>query len=260
MSLTEPTLTICRFSRVYEDQPALLKKADCIMDFSDLPGTSCYCDEEAAEMIRRRIAELPDGGIRLIDSGNYHYMSAIWMSRQTEPFDLMVFDNHTDMQEPAFGSILSCGGWIAWALDAQPSLRRVFLAGPPAEDFRILPARLRERTVFLSKEALTEERGSEALSFFDALEPAFPLYLSIDKDILCEQDALTGWTQGELSLNALLLHLDILKETLHRDRIPLVGLDICGEAPENQPDIFGKNETANRALISYTERLGEHMI
>ena len=249
MNLTEPTLTVCRFSRAYEDQAALLERADFIIDLSDLPGTNCYCDDQAADAICSRIDGCPAGGIHMIDSGNYHYMSALWMRRQTEPFDLMVFDNHTDMQEPAFGRILSCGGWIAWALDTQSALRRVFLVGPSAEHYQTLPVRLRDRTVFLSREALSEERDSRSLSFFDALEPAFPLYLSIDKDILCEEDAVTGWSQGDMRLNTLLGQLEGLGEILRKNRIPLVGLDICGEASEDQPDMYGVNEKANLALL-----------
>ena len=259
MSLTEPALTICRFSRVYEDQPSVMQEAAHIVDLSDVTGTSCYCDEQAAGTISRRISGFPLQGIRLIDSGNYHYMSALWMRRQTDPFDLMVFDNHTDMQEPAFGRILSCGGWIAWALETQPALRRVFLAGPSAEDFQLLPARLRERTVFLSKEALKEERGPEPLSFFDRLEPCVPLYLSIDKDILCQEDAITGWTQGDLRLEELMRLLGWLRKIRHRDSIPLLGVDVCGEAPEDQPDPYGKNEKANRTLITYLRMAWEHV-
>ena len=41
-----------------------------------------------------------------------------------------MFDNHTDMQPPAFGGLLSCGGWVAEAIEELPLLREVILAGP----------------------------------------------------------------------------------------------------------------------------------
>lgn len=48
-----------------------------------------------------------------------------------EPFELLVFDHHTDMQRPAFGGILSCGGWIREALETNENLKHVILVGPP---------------------------------------------------------------------------------------------------------------------------------
>ena len=48
-----------------------------------------------------------------------------------EPFELLVFDHHTDMQRPAFVGILSCGGWIREALETNENLKHVILVGPP---------------------------------------------------------------------------------------------------------------------------------
>lgn len=52
-----------------------------------------------------------------------------------EPFNLLVFDNHTDMQLPAFGGLLSCGGWIASALEEVEKLQEVWLIGPDEEAY-----------------------------------------------------------------------------------------------------------------------------
>ena len=51
------------------------------------------------------------------------------------PFRLLVFDNHTDMQLPAFGGLLSCGGWIAASLEEVPMLQEVILVGPDEEAY-----------------------------------------------------------------------------------------------------------------------------
>ena len=86
-----------------------------------MEGTNCYCDEAAAEEIRERIRPFGAGGLHFLDSGNYHYVSRLWLELVTEPFDLLVFDHHTDMQEPAFGGILSCGGWGQGSSGGAPS-------------------------------------------------------------------------------------------------------------------------------------------
>ena len=49
-------------------------------------------------------------GIHFLDSGNYHYVTKLWLDQVKEPFDLLVLDHHTDLQQPMFGDILSCGG------------------------------------------------------------------------------------------------------------------------------------------------------
>ncbi|MDQ9825992.1 hypothetical protein RFZ44_22080, partial [Acinetobacter sp. 163] len=95
-----------------------------------------------------------------------HYMSRIWLEKITEPVTLVVFDNHTDMQPPAFGGLLSCGGWIEAALTEIPLLQRVILIGPDEEALFQVEPELRERTDFLSRErlkAMTEEQRAEFL-------------------------------------------------------------------------------------------------
>ena len=79
-------------------------------------GAAANCDGEAQEILEKKIADLPVKGIHFVDSGNYHYMSLLWLKKVHTPFRLLVFDNHTDMQPPAFGGLLSCGGWAAEAL------------------------------------------------------------------------------------------------------------------------------------------------
>ena len=76
------------------------------LDCTQIAGTDCYCDDEAVKAIRGQIADagITDArGIHFIDGGNYHYMSKIWTDMVQEPFSLVVFDHHPDMQAPRFG-------------------------------------------------------------------------------------------------------------------------------------------------------------
>ena len=115
------------------------------VDAQDISGTNCYCDEEAAAEINRRTENVPVAGIHFIDSGNYHYITRLWIGRIREPFRLLVFDNHTDMQLPAFGGLLSCGGWIAAALEELEKLCQVILVGPDEEACSQVEDRLKEK-------------------------------------------------------------------------------------------------------------------
>ena len=45
-----------------------------------------------------------------IDSGDFHYLTEYWVSRIHEPFSLIVFDHHPDMQQPEWeGVVLQSG-------------------------------------------------------------------------------------------------------------------------------------------------------
>lgn len=76
------------------------------------------------------------GEIHFIDSGNYHYMTRIWLERSRSHLILLVFDNHTDMQPPVFGGLLSCIGWIYDSVMELPLLQKVILIGPDEEAFQ----------------------------------------------------------------------------------------------------------------------------
>ena len=79
----------------------------------------------------RELSHLVRKDCIFLDSGNYHYLTKLWLELVKEPFELLVFDHHTDMQRPAFGGILSCGGWIREALETNENLKHVILVGPP---------------------------------------------------------------------------------------------------------------------------------
>ena len=151
------------------------------------------------ETLRQKLEEFDADGIHFIDSGNYHYMSRIWLEKLNTPFRLVVFDNHTDMQPPAFGGLLSCGGWVAASLEELPLLKEVLLVGPDQEAFDQTEPVLQEKVRFLSRERLREMTMEEKVLFFEELSVDLPVYLSVDKDVLCAEDASTTWSQGDMT-------------------------------------------------------------
>ena len=110
-------IVLMNFSGIYREEEFWKNRQVSWIELQDVCGTNCYCDEEAIAEINKRTENYPTAGIHFIDSGNYHYMTRLWLTRMDQPFCLLVYDNHTDMQPPAFGGILSCGGWIAAALE-----------------------------------------------------------------------------------------------------------------------------------------------
>ena len=247
------------FSGIYEDQQFWRGKEVSRVEARDIPGTNCYCDEDAMNEIRSRIAPYSSGGIHFIDSGNYHYMTRIWLEKISEPFELLVFDNHTDMQPPAFGGLLSCGGWIYDSIMELPLLKKVILIGPDEEAFSRVDTKIQEKVIFLSREKLQEMKVEEVCAFVKEQVGEYPLYISIDKDVLCRDDADTNWSQGDMRVSTMLECLRSVRErmeyTAQMRRPPqlagILGVDICGECDATEPGSSALNDRANDVLLGF---------
>ena len=236
------------FSGIYKEQQfwqtGEIQRNISWVEVQELPGSNCYCDGDAMETLRQKLEEFDADGIHFIDSGNYHYMSRIWLEKLNTPFRLVVFDNHTDMQPPAFGGLLSCGGWVAASLEELPLLKEVLLVGPDQEAFDQTEPVLREKVRFLSREKLGEMTLEEKVSFFEELTAELPTYLSVDKDVLCPEEASTTWSQGEMTLEELCEFVKILLE-----KQDILGMDVCGECDPDACEGDHLNDLANRQLL-----------
>ena len=288
---------IMDFSGIYEEQQFWKGKEASWVEARDIPGTNCYCDEDAMNEIRSRIAPYSSGEIHFIDSGNYHYMTRIWVEKISEPFDLLVFDNHTDMQPPAFGGLLSCGGWIYDSVMELPLLQKVILIGPDEEAFSRVEPEIQKKVEFLSREKLRGMELMEILDFVKEQTGKNPLYISIDKDVLCPEDADTNWSQGDMRLetmvrclecavtrckagdilstgseNADIGQLDAVREDTQKDGAAcsdltvtdlclfpgILGVDICGECDASGTGNSALNDYANARLWGFFRHAAEN--
>ena len=236
------------FSGIYKQQQfwqtGEIQRNISWVEVQELPGSNCYCDGDAMETLRQKLEEFDADGIHFIDSGNYHYMSRIWLEKLNTPFRLVVFDNHTDMQPPAFGGLLSCGGWVAASLEELPLLKEVLLVGPDQEAFDQTEPVLQEKVRFLSRERLREMTMEEKVLFFEELSVDLPVYLSVDKDVLCAEDASTTWSQGDMTLEELGQFVAILLE-----KQDILGMDVCGECDPDACEGDHLNDLATRELL-----------
>ena len=243
---------IMNFSGIYKNQNLYKNYAEEIFwtELSDLSGCNCYCDAEASDRIRKEIQAFTGNGIHFIDSGNYHYMTRLWLEKLQIPFRLLVFDNHTDMQPPAFGGLLSCGGWIAVSLEELPLLQEVILVGPDEEAYTQVEPDLQQKVLFLSRENLSTMTAEEKEGFFNNLSEDLPLYVSVDKDVLCKGDASTTWSQGDMHLSELMSFLELVLE-----RQNILGMDVCGECDMDSCSEDFLNDHANEAILRLWEKM-----
>jgi hypothetical protein len=272
---------VCNFSDVYKNQPFM--EGLRWLDFTNLASTDCYCDDEAVTAIRKQIAEAGienAQGIHFIDSGNYHYMSKIWTDMVQEPFTLVVFDHHPDMQEPRFGDILSCGGWVKKTLDENKFIDNVVLIGVADHLVEEIPPH--DKVTFIRESELPSVTLDSILSLRSRtalrlqndnrkrvhstlhIPHSAPLYISIDKDALSPAYAATNWDQGTLSLKQMKAFIEELSKNRR-----IIGVDICGERAR---DFSGNehysvqeadtlNDRTNRELLDFiTQQIARHAI
>ncbi|MBX5436244.1 MAG: arginase family protein [Alicyclobacillaceae bacterium] len=229
------------------------------IECSDIPGLRGMCDAAAARELRRRLRHRRYRGVSLVGSGLYHHVTYFLLEDVRVPFTLVLFDQHTDLagQSGTADSVMTCGSWVSWAVQRLQPLRRVVIVGArpsncPAEEDQGKDIRGKQIHI-ISEQAVTEAASPKAVAhWLDAAAGGWPVYVSVDKDVLRPDDAATDWGSGSIRLRSLLYWLVWLRRTRR-----IVGVDICGEWPASPMSLMSgwawaqirKNESANQAIL-----------
>ncbi|WP_077616895.1 arginase family protein [Caenibacillus caldisaponilyticus] len=240
MGLLNREIYVLNLDASYERQQQLLRFPHHWIDLSDIQGKNLYCDDEALAAIRARLLHTWRPGITFIGSGNFHYITYLFMQTISTPFTLLLLDHHTDLMEDH--DLLTCGTWVTRALRTVPPLQKAVVVGPGDSAYEHIPDDVRDK-VCLLPDATPAEIAAACGEH---------VYISIDKDVLCERDGKTHWDQGNMTLEQLEA---ILLEVLERRTV--VGMDVCGEWPVPDTHVFTrenriylkKNERANLAIL-----------
>lgn len=229
-----------------------------ILDFTTLSGTTGFCDDTAADEIRRCIADFPARGIHFLDNGNFHYLTRFWCEKISEDFALVVYDHHVDLRKPVFPGLMSCGSWIRDVLLRNSQCRAVLIIGPERVQADIIERELQSlvaedqpprssapvrreaagqrpcasapvRVCCFTEDDILDGRAARELPhLLDALR--LPVYISIDKDVLSRKVLRTNWDQGIMTEAEFRRELD--RFTMD-PKIHILGVDICGEPAYN---------------------------
>lgn len=251
-------IIIMNFSGAYEWENFYKNNKFKLVNLKNVRGTNCYCDDLALAELKNRIRDYPADGIHYIDSGNYHYVTKLWADKIKEPFSLVLFDHHTDMQPPAFGTVLSCGSWVKELLDICPNLKKVYLIGIGEKYIFPVKNMYKERLVWFPEKDIL---NNKALHWFQKTYIKESLYISVDKDLLSTDVVTTNWDQGDVSLTMFqnLIHVIL---SYHK----VIGMDVAGECTnmsdqENIKKIYEKHSIVNEMLLreylqsEYTEEI-----
>lgn len=254
-------LRILNFDDSVTKQTRLLSQYKTeIIDFTDIgPRARFWLDVKTAGEIRRRLRGSDANSITFLGSGDFHQVSNVLIKEYAEELSVIDFDFHPDWDilPPRFG----CGSWVSQALKNKNILKALLLAAgsgdlrAPAlqtgnlgvlrkQRLEIYPYRQESSRVYfrrvpengsinvrrgLFSDEITwhplekEELGEFTLKLIRRL-PSRKVYISIDKDCLKKEFALTNWEEGYLRLDQLLTILKVM-----RDNLDIIGLDITGD-------------------------------
>ena len=227
-------LCLHNFTGVYEKQDFYKDYSYELFNDRALNGVRGYMDEEARKYLLEEIKVRSKlTSIHLLDSGNYHHLSRVYLDLIKEPYNLVVYDNHTDMQYSAFGNILSCGSWIADAYESLDYLKKIIIIGASSKYIDDCAFNKDERVIFA--DSINEV----------SLGNDLPIYISVDKDVISENEFISDWDQGIMQVSTLIKELKCL-----RDNFRIMGVDICGE-PDNSDDInISLSNNINKELVN----------
>jgi hypothetical protein len=198
-----------------------------------------------------RPSVLDEPTVTLYGSGDFHHVSLALVRRLAEPYNLLVLDNHPDWMRGI--PFLHCGTWVYHAA-RYPLVQRIFHLGGDVDfdnhyawlapwpdllsgKITVLPSVRRFRGRYwgaiphspLRAEAAvpaTADRLAELLEPFRDELSRRPLYVSLDKDVMGQSDAVVNWDSGHLQLAEVENILAILMDLTGGN---LAGMDIVGD-------------------------------
>lgn len=239
-----------------------------VINLEDIaPRARYWLDGKTEAEIVKRIRHSAKDSITFLGSGDFHHITSLLLDQFDEEFGVIVFDLHPDWDMLTFS--LGCGSWVNRSL-GKKNILKFILMGVSSRDistFRIQTGNLNalkndraeiypyshaptlsflrkvpdnlsinsRRNPLFTRIYWNELKNVNLVEFFLHVLRRFPLkkvYVSIDKDCLKDEYALTNWEEGRMSLKELLLMLKMIKENLD-----IIGLDIVGDY--SRPDVKG---------------------
>lgn len=246
MGLLNKELTFLHFDETYFNQTKLSHYSHEDLDLRQLEHVNLYCEESSLQFLEKTLSNRSRKGITFIGSGNYHYVSYLLLKEISKPFTLVLFDHHPDLGTGHDETILSCGSWVAYALKELPLLQKVIIIGPT----ELLPSHTHNPRIVIFP--IDGSHYYSPKSILSAIHTE-NVYISIDKDVLNTEEAVTNWDQGMLDTAAL---MNIMNSILENKQVE--GVDICGEAHispaeavlPNYQAMIQKNQCANMKILN----------
>lgn len=242
-------INVLNFDQIYRYQTFLKQKHCNWIDLQAIPRTNLFCSNITLKRIANILQDTLNNKITLIGSGNYHYISYIYLSYIDHPFTLILFDHHTDTLPSPSHDLISCGSWLLTALKNFPQLNQVIIIGVHENGKNYIPILFKDKVRLYPKTTLKDKFIPTIHNIINNIKTK-NVYISIDKDVLSKRYAITSWDQGDMSLQQL---LTIVKMIMKHKQVDMI--DICGEYPISPSNEFSKNVIKANNINSYTNKL-----
>lgn len=179
----------------------------------------------------------------LLGSGDYHHLTLALLQQHQAPLTLVLFDNHPDWMRPPHQ--YHCGTWV-YAAARLPQVARIVIVGLENGDLcgkkfqdGDVESYLNKKIVLLPYTAVEASVSTEqTVQIQSQLKASLKagvqeilshistqhVYVSVDKDCLRLEDAITNWEQGTLPLETVIACITSIRES-HA----IVGADTVGD-------------------------------
>jgi arginase family enzyme len=254
-------LRILNFDDSIVGQKSVCKKyLPHIIELQDI-GRTCrlWINQRTRQRLKSVLDPKEKNAITFLGSGDFHHISSLLIEQFDKDFCVIIFDLHPDLDflPPRF----SCGSWVN-LIAAQRTVKKIVMLGPSSDDLtfpnnmtfnfswfnnarvEIYPYNHAPSRMLFKNLEKNNFIHTHSKSFFqtitwenlinkdikaviaDIMErlPTKNIYISIDKDCLSWDHAVTNWEPGMMSLDWLLDALRALK-----DGATIVGMDIAGD-------------------------------
>ena len=206
-------------------------------------GINGYCSVEAQQRIKQACTAIQMPALTFLGSGNYHYLTYFLIRKIQQPFSLVLFDFHSDMQAGFGESLLSCGNWLSFALRDCPNLKQVFICGISEQYIPSVTLVAPQQPYCFTEKVI---HSTDWLADLKGLI-RYPIYVSIDKDVFDTEFARTNWDQGSMKRETIKSFFDLILPSK-----VLLGGDICGEYPMDYTDFSHMEiQSCNNETNSY---------
>ena len=229
----------------------------------DGPALRLWCRQRDFEAFATRLSrQMPrgrqDARLCFMGSGDFHHVTSLLLEHalrnEEQPATVVHFDNHPDWVR--FGGGVHCGSWVNRAAQ-HAQVDKVITVGVCSNDLRKpewkganlsllsngavelypyehAPSRVkkdygsrscyRQEDGFLEWSTIASSGEGNFIGFLLSRIQTDNVYLTIDKDVLARDDAVTNWDQGRMRLPYL---LSMITAIGHHHRI--IGADVTGD-------------------------------
>lgn len=239
-------ISIIKTDNSMDCQKELWEKADSVVDLTSYRGLRFCSRRQLLNEISAAVDNLQPG-ICFLGSGDFHHLSLMLLSNLGFRPILVLIDHHTDMYE-AFPDMVDCGSWVMQALK-EKRVKKCIVIGidsedPVAKEFRPNDGYVSFFPVTIPKDLILSQ------VLYELSQSRDPIYISIDKDVLCTKDAATGWDQGIMRLEELSELLLGIKKTGR-----VMGVDVCGEWVIPIDEILFNREDIKNVRLNQTANI-----